>query len=317
MKKIVITGANGFLGKRFCELLKESGNKPLALIRNIEAAAGIKDTADISVVDFNEIDNLAGNLKNVDCVVHLISRAHILRDKYWDNDEVFCSVNVDITRNMIEACRLAGVKRFIYMSSVMAMGLLRDDILTEESECYPETAYGRSKLKAEGLVKSLCAKYNIDYCILRPPLVYGPGNKANMFRLIRLVDKGWPLPLGGVQNHRSFVYVDNVVIAALKLIDYEKVINQVFLVGDREAVSTPQLLTLIAKALNRPCRLIKVPRVFLKLLSLLDKGAVERLMGSLAVDSSKLVRFIGNFPRYPMAQGLQKTADWYLGLKRI
>jgi nucleoside-diphosphate-sugar epimerase len=315
MNKIAVTGANGFLGKRFCGILSAQGRKPLSLVRSVRGADIIRDISYPSCVDFKDVNQLADNLRGVDCVLHLVSRAHILRDKYWDNDDVFCLVNVDITRNMIEACRRSGVKRFIYMSSVMAMGLLRDDLLTEDSECLPQTAYGRSKLKAEAVVKELCEKYGMDYCILRPPLVYGPGNKANMFRLFQLVDKGWLLPLAGIKNKRSFVYVDNLIQAALHLVDFKDSINRMFLMSDKEIVSTPQLFALLAAALDKPCRLIKVPTFILKCLAIIDKGAIARLTGSLAVDASSLERFIGRFPAHSMSQGLEITAKWYKDLK--
>ena len=309
MKKVAVTGANGFLGRRLCALCSERGFSSLKLVRNPESAGDVG-------VDFNNVDALAHALREVDCVIHLIGRAHILKDKDWDNDAVFDAVNVDITRNMVEACRKAKVKRFIYMSSLMAMGLLCDEVLTENSECRPQTAYGRSKLKAENLIKELCPKYNIDYCILRSPLIYGPGNKANMFRLLKLVDKGLPLPLGKINNKRSFVYVDNVIGSLIDLANYDKNINTTFLVSDKEIVSTPELLKMIAKVLGKPCRIINVPLSLLKLLAIVDRGAIERLTGSLAVDASRLEKFLGDPPRYPMEQGLSVTAGWYKGLPR-
>jgi len=307
MKTILVTGADGFLGRRLCAVFGERGLSFKALVRDPNSTQGV-------AVDFNNIDALAKHLQGVDCVIHLIGRAHILKDKDQDNDAVFDAVNVDITRKVIEACRKASVKRFIYMSSVIVMGLLRDEVLTEESECRPQTAYGRSKLKAENAVKELCPKYNIDYCILRSPLIYGPGNKANMFRLLKLVDKGLPLPLGKINNKRSFAYVDNIVDALIALANYDKRINATFLASDKEIVSTPELLKMIAKALRKPCRIFNLPLRLLKLMALINKGAIERLTGSLAIDASRLEKFLEAGPRYSMEQGLAVTAGWYKSL---
>lgn len=327
MKNILVTGANGFFGLRVCQMLGKQGYHVRALIRRKEAARCLEGVAEISIVRAPWLDDtLRPVLRNIDAIIHAAGRAQIADGTPGDADAIFKKDNVDTTRELLAAASATGVERFLLASSIMAMGSTSENILTENDVCRPATAYGRSKLAAEDVVRDFSAQKTMKCAIIRFPLIYGPGNRENMLKLFMLVSRGVPVPLASVSNRRSFIYVDNAVEAARAVLECPHAAGEVFLASDGEDVSVPRLVAGIATALRCPCRLVPFPPRALRLAGMLGNGlgtvlgrelgintaAMTRLIGSLAVDSSKIRRVTGWKPRYSLDEGLEITGRWFL-----
>ncbi len=259
-------------------------------------------------------------MAGVEGVIHLAARVHLARTS--GDIEAFRKVNVEGTRSVLEAAVAAGVRDFVFVSTVKVMGETRDEPWTEDMPAVPVDPYGATKLEAEQVVREFARRAGLHAPILRPPLVYGPGMRANALRLFHAIDRGLPLPLGGIQNRRSFLYVGNLTFALLGTLTSENG-NDTFFVSDCQDLSTSELATAVARALGRPSRLVRMPVSLLKAAGRmgdflarvrplpLNSPAVARLTGSLAVDSSKLSRQTGYSPPFTMAEGLRITAEWY------
>jgi nucleoside-diphosphate-sugar epimerase len=318
----LVTGASGFIGHRLCRDILERGGLVRALVR--ERSPGLKHTDQAVARDLTDREALRVAVGGVDTVFHLAARVHQLRDTAPDPLSAYRRANVEGTRTLLEESIRAGVTRFVFASSVKAVtggGTTRP--LTEEEPANPSDPYGISKCEAEQVVRDFSAQ--IGTYILRLPLVYGPGVKANMLALFRAVDRGLPLPFGALENRRSFVFSGNVTAAALDVVHTPAARGETFFVSDGSPVSTAQLIRAIAAALGRKARLVPVPRTLFRAMGAmgdlashvvdlpLNSAAIERLIGSLVVDSSKLEKTIGRRPPFTMEQGLSQTARWYRG----
>lgn len=319
-KTILVTGATGFIGQHLVSRLK-SMDYPLTLaVRNRKKG----HDANLRVVDVGDIDSETDwqeALQGVHVVIHLAARAHQLNDTATNPEQLFEDINTKGTQNLVRQSIYAGVDHFIFVSSIGAMATLSEHILTDESACQPDTPYGRSKLAAEKALIELNHNSNMAWTILRPTLVYGPGNPGNMERLMKLVKTGLPLPFGSFQNRRSFIYVGNLVDIILKVVSHPNAKNQIFLCSDGDDLSTAELIQRIAKCANRPCYLLPIPLSFLRLggefldiiqqilrrsLSI-NSETIMRLMGSLWVDNSKLHSLLDWTPPYSIEDGLRQT----------
>ena len=318
-RTVLVTGATGFLGAHVCEALAARGVAIRGLVRRAEARlpAGVLPAL---AAGLDDVEALRHALRGVDGVVHLAARVHVPSD--GDEERAFHAVNVDGTRVLLEESIAAGARAFVLASSVKAVGERSEAPWDETTPPTPLDAYGRTKLEAETIVRSLARRHGIHAPILRLPLVYGPGMKGNAMRLFRLVDRGWPLPLGAVRNRRSLLYTGNLVAAMLATLESPSG-GDTFFVTDTEAPSTPELVTAIAHALGRPTRLLPVPTALLRATGRagdlfahaipfpLTTEAVDRLATSLVVDGSRLTRATGYRPPYSMMEGLRLTAEWY------
>lgn len=314
MKTILVTGATGFVGRHLLPSLAEQSSNLKIAVRN-PPTTPIPPAAElIQVGDINASTHWENALDGVDIVLHLASRAHILKETVADPTAAFVEVNVEGTRSLVQQSIQAGVKQFIFISSIGAMATLSDGCLTEASACHPDSPYGRTKWQAEQDLIALAKPTAMQWTIFRPTLVYGPYNPGNMERLIKLVDRGLPLPFGLIRNRRSLVYVGNLVDAVLTSLDNPTAFNQTFIISDGRTVSTAELIRAIAKAIHRPARLLPIPPLLIKLLGKLTgkTDAVDRLLGSLAVDNGKICQTLGWSPPYSMEQGLHNTAEWYI-----
>lgn len=314
MRKILITGATGFVGRILCERLVADGRQVMGAVRSMEQAAAL-----LSGVEVVQIDSIGADtdwsdaLTGVDTVVHLAARVHVMNDSASDPLAEFRKVNVAGIERLARIAATNGVKRLVYISSVKVNGEGALNPYTENDAAAPEDPYGISKWEAEQVLHKVAEDTGLEVVILRPPLVYAPGVKANFLSLFKIVDRGIPLPLAGVSNHRSLIYLGNLVDAIVTCINHQKASGQTYLVSDGEDVSTPELIRRVADALGRPARLFPFPPSLMRLAGKLfgKTDAVARLISSLTIDSSKIRRELNWKPPYTMEQGLKETAGWF------
>ncbi|QLF94497.1 SDR family oxidoreductase [Pseudomonas sp. ABC1] len=308
MAEIILTGANGFVGSQlFFELKRVASFQVVGLCRRLPQGAnelGLYPVGDLQQADLSAL------LPGVNVLIHAAARAHIMKGEGADPLAEYRCVNVDGTLNLARQAVAAGVKRFIFISSIKVNGegtLLGSPYDASDAPA-PKDAYGQSKLEAEQGLMQLASGTGMEVVIIRPPLVYGPGVKGNFASMIKLVEKGLPLPFGAIYNKRSLVGIDNLVDLIIRCIDHPAAANQVFLAGDGEDLSTSELLRGVGLAMGKPARLIPVPAGLLHFgATLLGKGAIaQRLLGSLQVDISKACELLEWKPPYTVQEGLQR-----------
>lgn len=308
--RILVTGANGFVGGALFRSLCEEPNRDC--IGAVRSRSGLEDETEnlVAVGDLDKLVDWSSVISGQDVVVHTAARAHIMKDECADPLSAYRAVNSIATLNLARQAAAAGVKRFIFISSIKVNGeqTATDQPFYSHDTPSPEDFYGISKYEAEQGLRELTTETGMEVVIIRPPLVYGPGVKGNFDRMIKLVGKGLPLPFGAVHNKRSLVALDNLVDLIITCIDHPGAANQTFLVSDGEDLSTTQLLKGVAEAMGRPSRLIPVPARLLQLgATLLGKKAVaQRLLGSLQVDISHTQKTLNWTPPLTVKQGLQR-----------
>ena len=314
--KLLVTGANGFVGQAFCEYqAKMSTDQIVAAVRRRARIPGAV-TQEI-VGDIGARTAWQTALDGVDTVVHLAGRAHRMRDTSTDPLAAFRAVNTEGTLNLAGQAARAGVKRLVFLSTIKVSGegqsRVSDDAYTERQPSSPSDAYAVSKYEAELGLRRIAKATGLEVTILRPPLVYGPGVGANFLRLMQAVNGGWPLPFGGIDNRRDLLFLGNLVDAISVCTQHPAASNKTFLLADGEGLSTPELIRRISAALNRPARLISVPPAWLRLAAGFARKtpAVERLLGSLMVDSAAISQDLAWQPPYSVDEGLAATARWF------
>lgn len=319
----VVTGATGFVGSWLCRTFAESGIQVRGVARH--EPGPIQPGVSFHRADVLDPAALRPALAGADTVVHLAARVHVMRETSTNALAEFRRANVEGTRILLEEAVRAGVGRFVLASTVKAVGEVSTAPWTEEVPPRPVDPYGVSKLEAEALVRRMAEEHSLHASVLRLPLVYGPGMKGNMIRLFRLVDLGVPLPFGLVHNRRSLAFVGNVAGAIMAVLHSPAARGETFFVSDGHDLSTPELLRAIGRALGRPVRLLPVPPALFRAAgqvgdliarvrpASITSDAMDRLLGSLAVDSSKLSRLTGYRPPYSVEEALRVSADWYGG----
>ncbi len=311
-KKILITGASGFIGRNLCATLKEKGFIVRAALRsNMCDVSGVDEY--IQVEDINELTDWQQALAGVDTVIHLAARVHIMNDSANDPVEVFRRVNVFGTERLARMAVKAGVKRFIFISSVKVNGEGSQVPYTEKDTPAPQDAYGISKREAEDLLAHIAVEIGLQVVILRLPLVYGSGVKANFRNLIKLTSSGLPLPFKGINNWRSFLYLGNLIDAITTCITHPLAAGEIFMVSDGQDVSTPDLIKMIACAMNKKVVLFSLHSVILKALCRIagKTEELEKLTGSLLVNSSKIRNLLGWKPPFTLEEGIRETVKYY------
>lgn len=305
---ILVTGASGFVGRGLCAQLSRRF-KVSAATRS--AATSFGDYASTAVGATNHATDWAAPLSGQDVVIHLVARVHVMKDLSRDPLAEFRVVNVAGSLNLARQAAEAGVKRMVFVSSVKVNGeySLSGQPFTEESVPAPADFYGVSKLEAEIALRSLAQETGMELVIIRPPLVYGPGVKANFAALLHAVKAGWPLPLASVNNQRSLVGLDNLVSFIETCAVHPHAAGETFLVSDGQDLSTPELIRRMAYAAQVPARLLPIPAWFLESgASLLGKReAVRRLCGNLQVDIAKARDLLGWSPPCSIDDGLRRT----------
>lgn len=308
--KVLITGVTGFVGKVLCAELFSQGHEIRAAVRTKVAA--IKNVEMTMVGEINRGTDWSSALRDIDVVIHLAARVHVMHDTVVDPLAEFRKVNVDGTLNLAHQAAKAGVKRFIFISSIKVNGehTEADKPFKESDVANPQDAYGVSKFEAEQGLLQIAQQTGLDVVIIRPPLVYGAGVKANFASMMRAVKRGIPLPLGAIHNKRSFVYVGNLVSLITRCVGHPVAANQVFFVSDGHDLSTTELLSACAVALDVKSRLMPVPQKLIEFSAVLvgKKDIAQRLCGNLQVDITKARTLLGWEPPVSVADGLKVAA---------
>lgn len=309
---ILITGATGFVGRCLVQHLREV---PIFFPKAAVRTQSVNDLQcpAVYVGDISAKTNWHDALTDCNVVIHTAARVHIMSDKSVDPLAEFRRVNVEGTLNLAMQAAEAGVKRFIFISSIKVNGeeTKEGQAYTADDDPAPKDPYGISKLEAEQGLQALAADTGMEVVIIRPPLVYGEGVKGNFQTMIKFLKKKIPLPLGLVNNKRSLVGIDNLVNLIVTCIQHPQAANQVFLVSDGQDLSTPELLKKMGHALNIPVRLLPVPFWLINIAAkLIGKGAmVQRLFGSLQVDIVKTRQLLGWSPPQGLDEALVKVVE--------
>jgi len=311
--QILVTGSTGFIGRALiARLFAENLHICVSLRNNIDNAFN-NNVKVINVGELTPSIDWHQALEDVNVVVHLASRVHIMSNRASDPFAEYRRINVDASLNLAHQAAEAGVKRFIYLSSIKVNGEFTEpgEVFSAEDIPSPQDAYGISKYQAELGLRLIAAKTGMEVVIIRPPLVYGPGVKANFFSMLRWLLRSIPLPLGAINNLRSLVALDNLVDLIFRCIDHPGAANQTFLVSDGEDISTTSLLYRMGNALGKPARLIPVPVSWLHIFGILfgRKDIVMRLCSSLQVDISKTRKFLDWAPLINVDEGLRRVAQ--------
>lgn len=314
MAKILITGATGFVGMNLVPQLQEMGHdvrcavwQPVSWLK----AEQVKINKIESQTDWSE------PLKDIDIVVHLAAKVHVVETKQQcpNTLEEYCRINSIATKEFAEQAARHQVKRFIFLSSIKVLGesTSKTAPFTEECQESPNDPYAKSKFLAEQYLNEISQTTSMEVIILRPPLVYGPGVKANFLRMMTLVDKKWPLPFAKVNNKRSFIYIDNLISAICIVLSHPNAANKVFLVADNEHWSLAELLNKLSTEMKIKSRLFPIPvKLLAGLFSLLGlKGMNTRLLDSLLVSNHKIKAELGWEPPVSANEGIRHTVQWY------
>lgn len=318
-EQVLVTGADGFLGKYVCRKLIASGYIPNAGVRTLQLWPELQRTVpgltEYSLLgDLSENQSLRSHLANVSAVIHLAARPPAMTDRGNDALAEYRRVNVDATKSMAHSAAAAGVRRFIFVSTVKVHGeSTAESPFTEDSPANPQSFYAVSKWEAEEMLRDVAPKIGLELVIVRPPQVYGPGVRGNFLRLMRLVDRALPLPLPRQRNCRSLIGAENLADFVVRCVNHGNAAGNHFLVKDSEDLSTRDLVARLAQFLTRPLRLVFIPEPLIRLAAKLTHKQEEtnRVLDSLVIDSRRAQRDLQWAPPVPLDDGLAATARWY------
>ena len=319
---IVVTGADGFIGRQVCRKLVESNKEVTACIRERADASVFGDISGslklCRISSLVDDGNLTIALRNADAVIHLAGRAHVMRETAVDALREYRTVNVSGTESIASVAARSGVRRFIFISSVKVNGEATEgaEFFADDQPNYVDP-YGQSKWEAEERLLQIAADTQMEWVVVRPPLVYGPEVRGNFLSLMNCVYRRIPLPLGSLHNRRSLVSVYNLSDFLCLLVDHPGAANNRFLVSDREDVSTPELIRRLGAAFHRSARIARCPEAVLHFAGTLlrKNAAVQRLCSSLVLDREKARRSLGWDAPMSLERGLDRTAEWFLRKK--
>lgn len=307
----LITGADGFVGKKLSLVLLRQGHAARSAVRS--ANSSLENVAVVGSIDKETDWNSA--LQGVEVVIHLAARVHVMNDDAGDPLEEFRRVNVAGTERLARSAAQCGVRRLVYVSSVKVNGeaTYGDRAFTESGGALPTDPYGISKWEAEQVLRRVAQETGLEVVVVRPPLVYGSEVRGNFAQMLVVLSEGIPLPLASVHNLRSLIYVGNLIDALIVCATHPKAAGQTYLVSDGDDVSTPRLLELLGEGIGCSARLFAFPPALLKLAGRIIRKSnqIERLLESLRVDSGKIRRELNWTPPFTLQQGLKETAEWY------
>jgi nucleoside-diphosphate-sugar epimerase len=311
-RRVLVTGATGFVGSHLCRALIEHGWQVVAATRGGGKALHLPGISMAKLELLSEPAEWQAAMRSCRCVIHLAARVHELRADAQIQSE-YDQINVEGSRFVAEQASKANVQRLVFLSSIKVNGEGGGRPYAIGDLPDPEDAYGRSKWAAEEILRKVCAKRGMGLVIIRPPLVYGPGVKANFRRLMRLADLGMPLPIASIANRRSFIGVSNLVDVIETCLTHPGAAADAWLVSDGEDLSTPDLLRRLATLMGRPLRMFAIPPVWLRRLArpLALSSTVDRLSGSLQVDSSAARQRLAWEPPLTVDEELARTVAAY------
>jgi nucleoside-diphosphate-sugar epimerase len=318
---VLITGGTGFIGQHLVSRLIEDQVQINLLVRNIDKYQGAKEKVNLFEGDLFNKEILKKAVNGVNIVFHLASKTH---DFSNNNDNEYFKINVEGTRNLLNVCANSSIRHFIYFSSVKAMTEESLDSLDENYNPNPTTIYGKTKLEAEKFVKEYGNKNGFKTTILRLPMVYGPGNKGNIYKMIEAIDKGKFIMIGNGENKRSMVYVENVIDAALTIVKNQKEIHEIYIVTDQLNYTVIDLYKTIASTLKKKIRKFYIPIYFAKKLAYLGDISNKILKKHMPLNSHMLAKLvdasifssnkiqnIGYNPRFNLYNTINETIAWY------
>lgn len=318
-KSVLVTGANGFVGQHVCRMLIDSGWYVTACVRQGASLSGLGESSGTLKVARLSSAGVEGEysraFSGVETVIHLAGRAHVMHETEREPLQVFRSVNVAGTESCALAAASAGVKRFILVSSTKVNGEFTAGAPFSADDppgfCDP---YGQSKWEAEERLREVATATGMEWVVVRPPLIYGPGVRANFLKLFDLVFRRIPMPLGGLHNRRALVSVFNLSDFLVSILEHPAAANNRFIVADQNDISTPDLIRCIGNALHRPARLISCPESVLRGVARMlgQRAAIQRLCSSLTVDRQKTKVLIGWDAPRSVNWELERTANWFL-----
>jgi len=322
MERILVTGGRGFIGTQLVQALCKKGYLVRSTSRILSEDSNDNECVTVEHYSFDLGDDSPDYeklLANVDVVIHLAAKVHTI-DKPGNNVGDYNNINTRGTERLARAASAIGIKRFIFLSSIKVNG--ERNITDKKGQAlafnvgdnpHPHGAYAKSKLEAEDAIRKICLESEMDFIILRPTLVYGPGVRANFLSLINVVNKNYPLPFASIKNKRSLLYVRNLIHAITLSVSYPEKANKIFLLSDTD-ISVPELIRKIASLLGKNALMFHFPVNWLKTLGSLTgkRPVIDRLTDSLLADASLIRKDLKWEPRYSFEEGMRETLDWYL-----
>ncbi len=316
--KVLVTGANGFIGQSLCRTLFDNEHSVRGTFRSQEKFIGCSDYLEcIAVGEIGPDTNWREALKGIDVIVHLAARAHIMNDAFSNSLVEYRKINTAGTERLATMAVKAGIRRIIYLSTIKVNGERTDGRpFAETDPPSPRDNYALSKWGAEQILCKIAYETGLEIVIIRSPLVYGLGVGGNFLRLLNWVNRGIYLPFSLVHNCRSLIYLENLVSAIIVCIKHANLTKETFLVSDDENISTPELIRMIASAMKKTPILLPIPLSLLNFFGKIigKREEIEKLTDSLSVDSSKIRNLLGWKPPFTLEEGIEETVKWYKSL---